>query len=527
MGLASGVHAAEQSRVFVAFKPGQKAAVSQALQGAGANIHYSFDSLGAFAASVPATALKGLQRNPNVLYVEDDPQRFMMAESSPYGIAMVQANDPGIQPGTALRKICIIDSGIDRNHEDFQGIVVNGSNDPGTGNWFEDQNHHGTHVAGTIAAIGGNNAGVVGVLPSGNVALHIVKVFGADGWAYSSTLVHALDVCESAGANVVSMSLGGSLKSRTEDRAFAAASGRGVLAIAAAGNDGNTRNSYPASYSSVVSVAAIDSAKVVAPFSQQNAQVELAGPGVAVRSTVPMGTGKDESVTVAGASYEAIALEGSPNGSGTGALVDCGIGDTPCAGAGGKVCLIQRGVISFAEKVQACEAGGGIAAVIFNNAPGLFSGTLGTTITGIPSAGVSGETGSTLSGQLGASATVAVGAGNYAYFDGTSMATPHVSGVAALVWSNNTACSNEEIRSILQQSAEDLGPAGRDAAYGFGLVQASDAVARLTALGCSGTGGGGGGGGTCDLGQIGDTCNSDSDCCSNSCKGRPGNKTCK
>jgi hypothetical protein len=81
----------------------------------------------------------------------------------------------------------------------------------------------------------------------------------------------------------------------------------------------------------------------------------------------------------------------------------------------------------------------------------------------------------------------------------------------------------------LQQTAEDLGPAGRDAAYGYGLVKASDAVAQLTALGCggSGGGGGGGGGGTCDLGQVGDSCNSDADCCSNSCKGKPGNKTCK
>merc|ERR1711862_418610 len=62
---------------------------------------------------------------------------------------------------------------------------------------------------------------------------------------------------------------------------------QGILLIAAAGNDGNTDKSYPASYPSVVSVAAIDSEENVADFSQVNDQVEISGPGVAVKSTIP------------------------------------------------------------------------------------------------------------------------------------------------------------------------------------------------------------------------------------------------
>ena len=181
-------------------------------------------------------------------------------------------------------------------------------------------------------------------------------MFDATGWAYSSTLVAALDACEDAGADVISMSLGGTFKSKTEDRAFKAAAGRGVLSIAAAGNDGNTLLSYPASYNSVVSVAAIDVNKTLASFSQQNSQVELAAPGVAVLSSVPVGTGTDVTVQVGFSAYEGQGIEGSPQANGSGSLVDCGTAEAVCSGAAGDVCLIQRGNISFADKVLACEA---------------------------------------------------------------------------------------------------------------------------------------------------------------------------
>jgi subtilisin family serine protease len=327
------------------------------------------------------------------------------------------------------------------------------------------------------------------------------------------------------------MSLGGSFKSRTEDRAFAAAAERGVLSIAAAGNDGNTRKSYPASYNSVVSVAAIDSTKTVAGFSQQNDQVELAAPGVAVLSSVPVGKGTEVTVDVGGAFYEGQSLEGSPMGTASGPLFDCGTAELICSGAGGSVCLIQRGTNTFAEKVVACESGGGTGAIIYNNEPGNFSGTLGETITSIPSVSVSDTDGAAMLAQAGASSTVAILASDYAFYDGTSMATPHVSGVAALIWNNAQGCSAQDVRTALAESAEDLGEAGRDPAYGYGLIQAKGALDLLTdengcASGGGDTGGGGsGGGGSCGL--PGDSCNSGADCCSGSCKGRRGAKICR
>jgi subtilisin family serine protease len=340
-------------------------------------------------------------------------------------------------------------------------------------------------VAGTIAALNNAGKGVVGVLPNGTIKLHIVKVFGADGWAYSSTLANAANKCKAAGAHVISMSLGGSRSVKTEHKAFDSLYAGGILSIAAAGNDGNTRNSYPASYSSVVSVAAVDVNKAWATFSQYNSQVEIAGPGVGVLSTVPRGTGLMSSLTVGSTTYAPGGMDGSPRLTRSGALADFGLGSSAVAGSmTGKVCLIQRGTVDFATKVSNCQASGGVGAVVYNNVAGGFGGTLGTTVTTIPSVTASDTEGAAMKLQLGQTATVSVAASDYAYFDGTSMATPHVSAVAALVWSHNLNCTAAQLRNSLNKSAQDLGPAGRDTKFGFGLVQAKAADTRIKASGC-------------------------------------------
>jgi len=369
--LAQGVMAAERARYLVQLKPGAEAAVLAQSKGMGGELALQLPEQHALALWLPAAAATALARNPNVLWVEPDAKRYASAETLTYGIPMVQA--PQLSDGMAGEVlVCIIDSGYSGNHPDLpHGAQVQGSDNAGTGSWSSDENGHGTHVAGTIAAIGGNDMGVVGVLPNQSVPLHIIKVFGANGWAYTSNLVGALNACKQGMSNrgftrmVINMSLGGSVPSKTEEQAFNQAYSQNVLSVAAAGNAGNTSKSYPASYSSVVSVAAIDSSKQLAYFSQRNDQVELAAPGVAVLSTVPIG---------------------------------------------------------------------------------------------------------------------------YASYSGTSMATPHVAGVAALVWSQRLECSNDQLRQTLRSSAQDLGAVGRDNSYGYGLVQARVAADRL-ALGCGpGTG---------------------------------------
>jgi|AntRauTorckE5430_2_1112549.scaffolds.fasta_scaffold04259_1 hypothetical protein len=117
-------------------------------------------------------------------------QTFSDEGEIPYGITQVQALDVSDE-FVYNRKVCVVDSGYDINHADLQTEFVTGTSG-GAGNWDEPVNSHGTHCAGTIAAIG-NNDGVLGVVRSGKMNLHIVRVFGDDGgWAWSSSLIQAV-----------------------------------------------------------------------------------------------------------------------------------------------------------------------------------------------------------------------------------------------------------------------------------------------------------------------------------------------
>ncbi|MDQ3205903.1 MAG: S8 family serine peptidase [Pseudomonadota bacterium] len=485
MSAAASAAQPDPNRVLVKFKPGASAQVENALKTAGGKVHHRLDRQQVIAVTVPVQALQGLRNNPNIEYVELDAPRYPAGQVTPYGINSVQAPQTWAvgADGTGI-KVCVIDSGINQGHEDFAGISMSGYP---TG-WNNDSCGHGSHVAGTIAAAN-NTSGVVGVSP-GKVSLHIVKVFdGAScGWSYASTLVDAANRCADSGAKVINMSLGGGGASRTEETAFNNLYANGVLSIAAAGNDGNNTLSYPASYGSVMSVAATDSNNVVATFSQFTSQVEIAAPGVGVLSTYPF---RDAAMSVGSSSFIVSALAGSVQSTASGALVNGGRCTTPGSWAG-KVVLCERGDISFVTKVNNVTSGGGVAAVVYNNAPGGFSGTLGEGVAStIPGISMSQEDGQSLvASSLGASASVSTIAesntSGYAYLDGTSMATPHVAGAAAVIWSANSAATNVQVRNAITSTALDLGAPGRDVYYGHGLVQTFDATEALL----------GGGGGT-------------------------------
>lgn len=490
--------AAESSRVYVNFKPGKKALAKGLIQNASGVVHHEFDELNAVATTLPVTAIQALRNNPNIEFLEDDPPRYLFSHSEaneiiPYGLDMVQATavwdanhdgviDTGATTGTGI-KVGVIDSGIFVGHEDFGGVSISGYN--GNLPWNQDGSGHGTHVCGTIAA-SLNGKGVVGVSP-GTIQLFMVRVFGDSGtWAYSSTLLDAAQRCQKAGCKIISMSLGGSLKSRTEEQGLNALynNGAGLLLIAAAGNDGTTRTSYPAGYASVVSVAAIDSSKTVADFSQKNSDVEVCAPGVGVLSTVPYTD--TSAVTVGTTTTKGTHIEFAAQGDASGTLVDGGIGDQTNLNWSGKIALIQRGTLSFFDKVKNAQANGAAGVIIYNNVSGGFSGTLGEgNSSTIPAIGISLEDGNDLkSTALGLMANltsrILSNTSGYAEYDGTSMATPHVSAVAALVWSAvGNSKTAAQIRTALQVTAEDLGTAGRDTAYGYGLVQAKAAIDNL------------------------------------------------
>tara|TARA_R110001592_G_scaffold10013_1_gene52250 strand:+ start:452 stop:2809 length:2358 start_codon:yes stop_codon:yes gene_type:complete len=451
-----------------------------------------------------------MKSHPSIEFIEPDYKRFLMAQNQPWGIAKTQSDQLTDADGANM-KVCIIDSGYEQSHPDLNANNAAGTNNSGTGNWYQNGGSHGTHVSGTIAAVN-NTEGVVGVMPNTNINLHIVKVFNEAGWGYVGELTDAVDTCVSNGANVINMSLGGAGSSITEQNALQAAADTGVLLIAASGNDGNATMSYPASYDAVMAVAALDSNNQHAEFSQYTSQVEVSAPGEAILSTVA-GDGRLGYISVgsttygndsvvpqthyvqSGTSFVVSNIDGSANG----VLASCTISGSSysCSNVNGNICLAERNDNQKGSNypeinpAKACADAGASAVIVYSDStrPGLqnpFLVDANADVT-IPTVSVSRTLGLQLLSQLGLNASLAVnGLQNYAYYNGTSMATPHVTGVAALVWSNNPNCTANDVRSALKNTAIDLDVAGRDDKTGFGLVQAKAASDALAAS-CNGT----------------------------------------
>ena len=496
-GTLPAAFAGPVERVLIEYMPGKGAMVRNTVLAAGGQVHFEFDRINTLAVSVPGRWASRLAKDPNVVLVEQDPVRYLDADPYeeqvvPYGIEYVQAPEVWADGyfGDGV-KVCIIDTGYGAHHDDLQGIVVEGYSQVDD-NWAFDGYGHGTHVAGTINAVD-NELGVIGVSP-GAVEFFIVKIFDDAGeWvpqARASNLMAAAQMCADSGAQIISMSLGGSSKALPEKKTFDALYEQGVLSVAAAGNQAKDLDHYPASYESVVSVGAIDINYTVADFSNFNDGTELAAPGVSVLSTVPYAA--KAGVTVDGVFYRGTGMTYAAytqEGGVSGLLADGGLClPTDVAGDwSDQVVLCERGDASFAEKVAKVMEGGGIAAVVYNNAPGDFGGTLGEEDDWIPAISLSQEKGQFLvANKLGVSGTVenyppSTGSG-YEAWGGTSMATPHVSGVAALLWSANPKWTNAQIREAMIMTAMDLGEEGWDPYYGYGLVQAYDALQYLENL---------------------------------------------
>lgn len=504
--IALGVSAsaqAEDDRYVIQVDESKKGLVKALTKKLGGEI--KVDSYGFIAATFSGKTLsevKGLLNNPHIKLIEEDHLRKafnfsddignpMVQQITPYAIKQSQADLLTLQQSDV--KVCVIDSGLDMSSGDFLEDRINGDNDPGTGNWFVAGGEHGTHVAGTIAAAD-NGFGVVGMAPG--VPLHIIKVFNAEGYAYSSNLAQAANLCGAAGANIISMSLGGGGANSTEENAFKDFTANGGLVVAAAGNDGNSVRSYPAGYPSVMMIGANDNNNNIADFSQfpgcttgrgkrattdETICVEVTAGGVNTLSTFPAGLASAAGLSANGTSYETSAMENY----GTvdqGATYFMGTAEAVDTNAAGAVCVIDRGNISFFDKVNNCELSGGIGAVIINNEPGVLYGTLGdatTNTTSIPAVGAAQEDRSAL--MAATSMDISMTSSDYGFLSGTSMATPAVSGVAALVWSNHPTCTGSQIRQVLKDTALDAGAAGKDDYFGYGIVQAADADAYITA----------------------------------------------
>jgi serine protease len=234
-----------------------------------------------------------------------------------------------------------------------------------------DDNGHGTHVAGTVAQSTDNSLGIAGV--AFNATLMPVKVLGKNGSGNYADVADGIRYAADNGADIITLSLGGPSPTTYLEEAVKYAHDKGVLVIAATGNDGIGSVAYPAAYDDyVVAVGATRFDETRSYYSNYGASVDLVAPGG------DMGVDQNKD----------------------------GYGD-------------------------------GVLQQTFGNKTNDWG---------------------------------------YYFFQGTSMATPHVAGVAALVLAHGNTANVFELRSALEESADDLGPAGRDSEYGWGLVNAFAAL---------------------------------------------------
>ena len=254
-------------------------------------VERTFTIVDAMEINIPGDNIPALNSKGIVRYVEPN-AKVEAHQTVPWGIDRVFGDEEyefetwddtrGAGVGVA-----ILDTGIDDEHEDLPK-PEDGTNTIDDTHWGYDGSGHGTHVAGTVAAVD-NDFGVVGV--GHEIDLYAAKVLDDDGSGTWSSVAAGIEWAVDEEIPILNMSLGGD-ESETLGDAVQEANDKGHLIVASAGNDGNPPGNgenvgYPAAYEEVIAVAASDENDNRASFSSTGPEVELIAPGVDVLSTVP------------------------------------------------------------------------------------------------------------------------------------------------------------------------------------------------------------------------------------------------
>ena len=508
--------AARTDRIIVGVRRGVDA---QALiRRAGGTVTYRYHAIEAVAATVPHGSLPSLRRTRGVRFAQPDVKRYVdgffkptapyfgSPEFIPWGVEDIDADrvwdangdmrlDAGAPTGAGVM-VGVIDNGADFGHPDIGSAYDRELSDcflePGCSPLDDiagEAQGHGVAAASVVAAPI-NGVGVVGVAPRATIVSYRAGD-SSTGTLPDSAVLAALDSAIADHVDVINMSFGGPAASPAEREMLEVAYARGIVLVASSGNGDDHSGSkppieFPAKLPTVIAVGATDEDRELADFSSFGNDQELVAPGVNLPMDGVRRTGLDSGLTIEGTDLRVanLALEFSATGTVSGRLQAIGLGtaaDVAAVDLAGKIALIQRGSITFAEKVANAAEAGAVGAIIYNNQPGFISATLGEP-GAIPTIEILPEDAETLLDRMAngpVSATMRVSKTSYVYWSGTSFAAPHVAGVAALLLSLDASLTPAEVRRAMDRTATDLGLAGYDHRYGFGLVDACRAVASV------------------------------------------------
>jgi len=248
---------------------------------------------------------KSLAKTPGIEYVHRVPRRWIAARPAPrpgqlprdpllaqqWNLGAIRWSTPSPLPDARTVKVAVLDTGVDITHPELENIVQTYIHDRVSA---LDIVGHGTHVCGILSAESNNNVGIAGVC---QCDLSVWKIFDdtpdpSDGEYYVDEVNYqrALNAVRNAGMRVVSLSIGGTDRTRTEDTLFKRLINAGTVVVAAMGNgfkDGNPVE-YPAAYSGVIGVGATGRSNRRADFSNTGRHIKICAPGVNILSTLPL-----------------------------------------------------------------------------------------------------------------------------------------------------------------------------------------------------------------------------------------------
>jgi len=326
---AQAAAASSRDTVLVKFRAG----VSQAEKGTlhkqhGGVVRGIISGIDVEAVTVPAgraeSAAASYAKDSRVRYAEVDHEAiavggvndYYFVNSYQWALTTIQAPQAwDLTTGCSTISIAVLDTGVDTSHPDLSGKVVGNINYSSSGT-VSDVYGHGTHVAGIAAAATNNGQGVAG-LGYDSTILN-VKVMGDDGVGTYSAVAYGIVWAADHGARVINMSLGGTSSSSTLQDAVNYAWGKGVVLVAAAGNNGNSVPFYPAYFQNVIAVASTGPTDTLSPYSNYGDWVDVAAPGGSIWSTKP----NNSYGSLSGTSMA------SPHVAGLGALVFTRVSDT-------------------------------------------------------------------------------------------------------------------------------------------------------------------------------------------------------